>query len=113
MDEIGELSLSTQVKLLRVLQENEITRVGGTESIPLNVRVIAGTNVHLEKAMADGEFREDLYYRLNQMPIFIPRLRKRKGDLKSLCIRLIERINQEYGRNVEELLRVHYLALIV
>lgn len=101
MDEIGELSLSTQVKLLRVLQESEITRVGGTQSIPLNVRIIAATNVHLEKAMVDGKFREDLYYRLNQMPIFIPPLRKRKGDLKPLCIRLIEKINQEYGRNVE------------
>ena len=101
LDEIGELSLSTQVKLLRVLQESEITRVGGTQSIPLNVRIIAATNVHLEKAMVDGKFREDLYYRLNQMPIFIPPLRKRKGDLKPLCIRLIEKINQEYGRNVE------------
>ena len=101
LDEIGELSLSTQVKLLRVLQESEITRVGGTQSIPLNVRIIAATNVNLEKAMVDGKFREDLYYRLNQMPIFIPALRKRKGDLKPLCIRLIEKINQEYGRNVE------------
>ena len=101
LDEIGELSLSTQVKLLRVLQESEITRVGGTQSIPLNVRIIAATNVHLEKAMVDGKFREDLYYRLNQMPIFIPPLRKRKGDLKPLCFRLIEKINQEYGRNVE------------
>ena len=101
LDEIGELSLSTQVKLLRVLQESEITRVGGTQSIPLNVRIIAATNVHLEKAMVDGKFREDLYYRLNQMPIFIPPLRKRKADLKPLCIRLIEKINQEYGRNVE------------
>ena len=80
LDEIGELSLSTQVKLLRVLQESEITRVGGTQSIPLNVRIIAATNVHLEKAMVDGKFREDLYYRLNQMPIFIPPLRKRNGD---------------------------------
>ena len=88
------------MKLLRVLQENEITRVGGTEPISLNVRVIAATNVNLEKAMANGEFREDLYYRLNQMPIFIPPLRKRKEDMESLCIRLIEKINGEYGRTV-------------
>ncbi|WP_338470202.1 sigma-54-dependent Fis family transcriptional regulator [Niallia sp. XMNu-256] len=101
LDEIGELSLNTQVKLLRVLQENEITRVGGTEAISLNVRVIAATNVNLEKAMANGEFREDLYYRLNQMPIFIPPLRKRKEDIESLCSNLIERINGEYGRNIE------------
>ena len=75
--------MSTQVKLLRVLQESEITRVGGTKSIPLNVRIIAATNVHLEKAMVNGKFREDLYYRLNQMPIFIPPLRKRKEDIET------------------------------
>lgn len=112
LDEIGELSLNTQVKLLRVLQENEITRVGGTEPISLNVRVIAATNVNLEKAMANGDFREDLYYRLNQMPIFIPPLRKRKEDLESLCGRLIEKINQEYGRNVEGITESALLHLL-
>ena len=86
LDEIGELTMNTQGKLLRVLQENEITRVGGTKSIPLNVRVIAATNVNLEKRlMSTGSFREDLYYRLNQMPIFIPALHKRKEDITILC----------------------------
>lgn len=101
LDEIGELTANTQAKLLRVLQENEITRVGGTKAIPINVRVIAATNVNLEKGIANGTFREDLYYRLNRMPIQIPPLRRRKGDIQLLCMRLIDKINQDYGRNVE------------
>ncbi|RDI41208.1 sigma-54 interaction domain-containing protein [Falsibacillus pallidus] len=101
LDEIGELSVNTQAKLLRVLQEHEIVRVGGTKSIPINVRIIAATNVNLEKAIADGTFREDLYYRLNRMPIQIPPLRTRKEDIQSLSERLIYKINQDYGRNVE------------
>ncbi len=103
LDEIGELSISTQVKLLRVLQENEIIRVGGTKPISLNVRVIAATNVNLEKGMVNGVFREDLFYRLNQMPIHIPALKKRKEDIEILSSRLIEKINQEYGRNIKGL----------
>lgn len=103
LDEIGELTANTQAKLLRVLQEKEITRVGGTKSIPINVRVIAATNVNLEKGIASGTFREDLYYRLNRMPIHIPSLRKRKEDIPLLCTRLIQKINQEYGRNVESI----------
>ena len=103
LDEIGELTINTQAKLLRVLQEHEITRVGGTQSISLNVRVIAATNINLEKGMVNGSFREDLYYRLNRMPIQIPPLRKRKEDIEKLCLHLIRKINQEYGRNVEGL----------
>ncbi|AGT32718.1 ATPase AAA [Geobacillus genomosp. 3] len=101
LDEIGELSAGTQAKLLRVLQEREIVRVGGTKPIPINVRVIAATNVNLEKAIADGTFREDLYYRLNRMPIYIPPLRARKEDIPALCRHLIQKLNQDYGRNVE------------
>ncbi|TCN22932.1 sigma-54 interaction domain-containing protein [Mesobacillus foraminis] len=101
LDEIGELPANTQAKLLRVLQENEIVRVGGTKPVPINVRVIAATNINLEKAIANGTFREDLYYRLNRMPIQIPPLRKRKEDIPLLCERLIHKINQDYGRNVE------------
>jgi PAS domain S-box-containing protein len=101
LDEIGELSANMQAKLLRVLQENEIVRVGGTKPIPINVRVIAATNVNLEKAIANGTFREDLYYRLNRMPIQIPPLRNRKEDIPALCKHLIRKINQDYGRNVE------------
>ncbi|MEK3853217.1 sigma 54-interacting transcriptional regulator [Cytobacillus sp. FSL H8-0458] len=101
LDEIGELTANTQAKLLRVLQEHEITRVGGTKPISIDVRIIAATNVNLEKGIADGTFREDLYYRLNRMPIHIPSLRRRKEDIPLLCSRLIQKINQEYGRNVE------------
>jgi len=101
LDEIGELSINTQAKLLRVLQENEIIRVGGTKPIPINVRIIAATHVNLEKAIANGSFREDLYYRLNRMPIQIPPLRNRKKEIPFLCERLIQKINRDYGRNVE------------
>ncbi|MBS2770107.1 sigma 54-interacting transcriptional regulator [Anoxybacillus rupiensis] len=103
LDEIGELSANTQAKLLRVLQEREIVRVGGTKPIPINVRVIAATNVNLEKAIAEGTFREDLYYRLSRMPIHIPPLRARKQDIVALCRHLIHKLNQDYGRNVEGL----------
>ena len=102
LDEIGELPANTQAKLLRVLQEKEIVRVGGTRAIPINVRVIAATNINLEKAIANGGFREDLYYRLNRMPIHIPPLRMRKEDIPLLCNRLIDKINQDYGRNIEK-----------
>jgi PAS domain S-box-containing protein len=101
LDEIGELSANTQAKLLRVLQESEIVRVGGTKSISINVRVIAATNVNLEKGIADGSFREDLYYRLNRMPIQIPPLRNRKSDIPLISETLIAKINQDYGRNVD------------
>ena len=101
LDEVGELSANTQAKLLRVLQENEIIRVGGTKPVTINVRVIAATNVNLEKGIAKGTFREDLYYRLNRMPIQIPPLRKRKKEIPVLCERLIQKINRDYGRNVE------------
>ncbi|KFZ39617.1 MULTISPECIES: sigma-54-dependent Fis family transcriptional regulator [Thermoactinomyces] len=103
LDEIGELKPSTQAKLLRVLQEKEVLRVGGTKSIPIDVRVIAATNVYLEKAIQEKRFREDLYYRLNVLPIHIPPLRMRKEDLVDLARHLIKKFNQEYGRNVEEI----------
>jgi PAS domain S-box-containing protein len=100
LDEIGELSANMQAKLLRVLQENEIVKVGGTKPIPINVRVIAATNLNIEKAMSEGVFREDLYYRLNRYPISIPPLRDRKEDIPALCQRLIGKLNQDYGRNI-------------
>jgi PAS domain S-box-containing protein len=101
LDEIGELSVNTQAKLLRVLQEKEFIRVGGTKPVIIDVRVIAATNVNLEKGIAKGTFREDLYYRLNRMPIQIPPLRNRKEEIPLLCERLIQKINRDYGRNVE------------
>ncbi|WP_214824257.1 sigma 54-interacting transcriptional regulator [Exiguobacterium algae] len=100
LDEIGELPLDVQVKLLRVLQENEVVRVGGTTAIPIDVRIIAATNADLEQKVAEGSFREDLYYRINRMPIHIPPLRDRLGELDALCGRIIRKLNQEYGRSV-------------
>lgn len=101
LDEIGELSSSLQSKLLRVLQEHETLRIGGGKPIPVNVRVIASTNANMEKALLDGKFREDLYYRLNRMPILIPPLRNRKQDIPRIVERLLLKLNQEYGRSVE------------
>nr|WP_245575761.1 sigma 54-interacting transcriptional regulator [Alicyclobacillus contaminans] len=103
LDEIGELSTATQAKLLRALQEREIVRVGGTVPIPVDVRVIAATHVHLEQAVAAGRFREDLYYRINVVPIVIPPLRYRLEDLESLALRIIARQNQAFGRNVQHI----------
>lgn len=100
LDEIGELSTNTQAKLLRVLQEQEIVRVGGTKPISINVRVIAATNVNLEKRINENTFREDLYYRINRMPIYISALRRRKEDISALSRHLIAKINQDYGRKV-------------
>ncbi|WP_040208180.1 sigma-54 interaction domain-containing protein [Neobacillus jeddahensis] len=112
LDEIGELSANTQAKLLRVLQEREIIRVGGTKPITINVRIIAATNVNLEKGIAKGSFREDLYYRLNRMPIHIPPLRKRKEEIPGLSKRLIQKINRDYGRNVEGVSQAAILQLM-
>jgi PAS domain S-box-containing protein len=101
LDEIGEMSVTTQAKLLRALQEQEIVRVGGTVPVSIDVRVIAATHVHLEQAVANGRFREDLYYRLNVIPIVIPPLRYRTEDIEVLAQRILYKQNQLYGRNVE------------
>jgi Nif-specific regulatory protein len=103
LDEIGELSPATQVKLLRVLQEREFERVGGTEPVPVDVRVIAATNRDLEKALADASFREDLYYRLNVFPIFIPPLRSRKADVLPLADHFVEKYAREQGKNIRRI----------
>lgn len=95
LDEIGDMSLSMQVKLLRVLQERTFERVGSSKSISVNVRIIAATHVNLEQAIADGRFREDLYYRLNVFPIETPPLRDRAEDLPLLVNDLVERMGHE------------------
>ena len=100
LDEIGEISPGTQAKLLRVLQEKEIVRVGGSKPINIDVRVIAATNADLEQSIKSGRFRGDLYYRLNMYPIRIPALRFRKGDIYDLVVLFIRKFNQEYGRNI-------------
>ncbi|WP_245808807.1 sigma-54 interaction domain-containing protein [Shouchella patagoniensis] len=103
LDEVGELSQSTQAKLLRVLQEKEIVRVGGTKPIAMDVRVIAATNVDLYAALHEKRFREDLYYRLNKLPIRIPPLRERINDLAPLATYLIQKLNQDFGRNIQSI----------
>lgn len=100
LDEIGEVSLATQGKMLRVLQEKEIVRVGDSKIIPVDVRVIAATNIDLEKAVEEKRFRSDLYYRLNVIPIRTPALREHKDDIKELVIVIIHRQNQGFGRSV-------------
>jgi DNA-binding NtrC family response regulator len=100
LDEVGELPLDMQVKLLRVLQEGEVDPVGGKRPVKVDVRIISATNKDLAKLVADGAFREDLYYRLNVFPIEAPPLRQRKEDLATLVQRFIARFNAEEGRNV-------------
>lgn len=102
LDEIGEITPALQAKLLRVLQEKEIIRVGGTQTIPVNTRIIAATNANLEQAVQEGKFREDLYYRLNVVPVFIPPLRYRKDDVPPLVKFLLRKYNQQFGRAVEK-----------
>jgi two-component system nitrogen regulation response regulator NtrX len=93
LDEIGDMSLMTQAKILRVLQEHRFARVGGTEMIEVDVRVIAATNKDLEQAMEEGRFRDDLYYRLNVIPLRVPPLRERKSDIPLLAKRFLERFS--------------------
>lgn len=97
LDEIGEISASFQAKLLRVLQEGEFERVGGTKTLRVNVRIIAATNRNLESAVAEGTFREDLYYRLNVMPINMPALRERLEDIPELAAFLLKRLSRQQG----------------
>jgi Nif-specific regulatory protein len=101
LDEIGNLSQMTQTKLLRVLQEQEFERVGGTETIKVDVRVIAATNANLEKLMKSGDFREDLYYRLNVFALFLPPLRDRKTDL----LLLADHFMVKYGRQQDKVVK--------
>lgn len=103
LDEIGKMNMELQAKLLRVLQEKEVTRVGGTNPIHIDVRVIVATNANLERMIQEDTFREDLYYRLNVIPIFIPPLRKRKEDIPKIVHHLIRKFNQEYGRSINSI----------
>jgi Nif-specific regulatory protein len=103
LDEIGDINAGTQVKLLRVLQEREFERLGGTESVRVNVRVIAATNKDMEKAIAEGTFREDLYYRLNVFTIFVPPLRDRKADMLLLADHFLEKFSREHGKVIKRI----------
>jgi Nif-specific regulatory protein len=103
LDEIGDINLTTQVKLLRVLQEREFERLGSTETIKVNVRMIAATNKDMERAVAAGTFREDLYYRLNVFTIFVPPLRERKADLLLLVDHFLERFSREHRKSIKRI----------
>ncbi len=100
LDEVGELSMAIQAKLLRFLQDREFERLGSTKTRKVNVRILAATNVDLSKAMHEGLFREDLYYRLNVFPIRAPALRERREDIPHLIEYFTQRLNKEYARTL-------------
>ena len=101
MDEIGDLSMATQAKILRVLQEREFTRLGGVRSIKVDVRILAATNRSLEELMAERSFREDLYYRINVVPIMLPPLRKRSEDIPLLVQHILMKKSEEMGKGLK------------
>ncbi|HEY0320541.1 MAG TPA: sigma 54-interacting transcriptional regulator [Pyrinomonadaceae bacterium] len=103
LDEIGDLNLSTQIKLLRALQEREFERLGGTETIKVNVRLVAATNKDLEQAISAGQFREDLFYRLNVFSIFMPPLRERKSDVLLLADHFLEKYAREHSKSIRRI----------
>jgi Nif-specific regulatory protein len=103
LDEIGDLTPQTQIKLLRVLQEREFERLGAVETIKANVRLIAATNKNLEEAIAQGIFREDLFYRLNVFTIFLPPLRERKSDILLLAENFVEKYEREHNKHIKRL----------
>jgi len=108
LDEIGDIPLSTQVKLLRLIQQREFERLGGTETIKIDVRIICATNRNLEELIQNNEFREDLYYRINVFPIFVPPLRDRRNDIPSLVDHFIGKFNK---RNNAKVIRITTSAL--
>jgi Nif-specific regulatory protein len=103
LDEIGDLALATQVKLLRVLQFREYERLGGTETLKADVRLIAATNKNMTAAVATGTFREDLYYRLNVFTITLPALRDRRGDVPALAEYFLEKYAREHRRRIRRI----------
>ena len=103
LDEVSEISPSLQAKLLRVLQEHEFERVGGTKTIKVDVRVIATTNRDLTRCVAQGEFREDLFYRLNVFPIVNPPLRERKSDIPILAEHFVNRFSRQHGVRIKRI----------
>jgi Nif-specific regulatory protein len=103
LDEVGDFSPATQVKLLRVLQEREFERVGSNRTLKTNARIIAATSRNLEKCVDDGIFRQDLYYRINVFPIFLPPLHQRKEDILLLADYFVERYSQRMGKDVRRI----------
>jgi len=103
LDEIGDISPAVQVRLLRVLQERTFERVGSSESVPVNVRVLAATSRNLEKEIEEGTFREDLYYRLNVFPIILPPLRERRSDIMLLADHFLQKYGEMYGKSIKRI----------
>ena len=103
LDEIGDVNIATQVKLLRVLQAREFERLGGSETIKANVRLVAATHKDLERMIAEGTFREDLIYRLNVFTIFVPPLRERKSDVLLLADHFLEKFSREHGKTIKRI----------
>ncbi|RJX30035.1 MAG: sigma-54-dependent Fis family transcriptional regulator, partial [Desulfurivibrio sp.] len=103
LDEIAEIPLHLQAKLLRVLQEEEVDRLGGKSPVKVDVHVVATTNRNLEESVRNGEFRQDLYYRLNVIPLTLPPLRERKEDIERLAAYFIERFSRQYGKDVKKM----------
>lgn len=97
LDEIGEMPMTLQAKLLRVIQERVMVRVGGTKELPIDVRIVSATNADIKKSIKEGRFREDLYYRLNTIPIEIAPLRQRKEEILPICDVILERVTKKYG----------------
>lgn len=115
LDEIGDMPMQMQTKLLRVLQEREIERIGGTKPYPIDIRIIAATNKDLEQMVQEGQFREDLYYRINVITLNIPPLRERPSDIKLLAYSIIGKLNEKFNYSVSaiaddalELMKQHY-----
>jgi Nif-specific regulatory protein len=103
LDEIGDLNPSIQAKLLRVIQEKEIDRLGGRQPVPVDVRIITATHQNLEKAVEEKRFREDLYYRLNVFPLYLPPLRERRTDILLLAEFFLEKYNQEHRKHIRRI----------
>lgn len=112
LDEIGEMSLKTQAKLLRAIQQQEFERVGGNKTIKVDVRILSATNIDLRKAVSEGRFREDLYYRLNVVSINTPPLRQHKEDIPLLISHFLKKINEKFGRNIKKLTSAAFDAIL-
>ena len=100
LDEIGDMPLHLQAKILRLLQDKELIRIGSNKTIKLDVRVVTATNKDLKKLIEEKKFREDLYYRINVIPISVPPLRKRLDDIEKLAYHMLDRYNKSFGKNV-------------